>query len=433
MVIRKLVSAVGIAALTATLTACTGTPPQLDLVRVPADAATLQEAAERVAPDGVIEIADGHYTETLAVGTDGVTVRGESRDGVIIDGEGKRSTGITLSGANVTVENLTVTAHLVTGILITGIVDESGLGLGRPRDGYAEPADTEPPLVEGYAVRYTTTTNNGLYGIYAFNRTAGVISDNYSSGSADSGIYVGQCDPCAAIVRDNVAELNAIGLEMANASDVTVVGNRFSSNRIGASIQSNYQEAYLPMHSVRIVGNVVTDNDEALTPAVAEGGFGVGIALSGITDAEVRSNRISGNPYLGIALTVERDIGTSDVGLGANGLTANGIDLAAWGSSQASVENVCTDSLPARTFPTQWPESACAGTGVFGTDALSSPVVAPEGISFLDVSLPGTLPSLPDEMATDTHPWLANSPETPSAVPPADLFSELLQRGARDE
>lgn len=63
-----------------------------------------------------------------------------------------------------------------------------------------------------------TAQNNGLYGIYAFNRTGGVIRDNLASGGSDAGVYVGQCADCGAVVSGNVVESNAVGIELANAS-----------------------------------------------------------------------------------------------------------------------------------------------------------------------------------------------------------------------
>ena len=75
-----------------------------------------------------------------------------------------------------------------------------------------------------------TAHNNGLYGIYAFDAQHGVIADSYASGSADSGLYVGQCRDCDILVRDNVAERNAVGFENANASGPLVItGNRFAA------------------------------------------------------------------------------------------------------------------------------------------------------------------------------------------------------------
>ena len=87
---------------------------------------------------------------------------------------------------------------------------------------------------------------------------------------ADSGLYVGQCKPCHIVVRNNVAERNAVGYEGTNASgDMTVVGNRFVGNRVGATTDSDHQEAFLPQNGSTMVGNVVADNNQADTPEQA--------------------------------------------------------------------------------------------------------------------------------------------------------------------
>lgn len=123
-----------------------------------------------------------------------------------------------------------------------------------------------------------TATRNGLYGIYAFSAQNGVIEHSYASGSADSGIYVGQCKPCNIVVRDNVAELNAVGYEGTNASeDMYVVGNRLLGNRVGLTTNSDHQEKLLPQKGSVIAGNLIAANQQTATPEQADGGWGIGM------------------------------------------------------------------------------------------------------------------------------------------------------------
>ena len=56
----------------------------------------------------------------------------------------------------------------------------------------------------------------------------------YASGHPDSGVYVGRCKPCHALVRDSVAELNHVGYEATNASG-DVVGRRATPGAATAS------------------------------------------------------------------------------------------------------------------------------------------------------------------------------------------------------
>ena len=175
--------------------ACAPSPPADDAetIRVPQDAATLADAADRIGPGGTIVIAPGVYAEQLLIDTPDVTVRGEDRNETVIDGGGLRPYGIVAIADGVRVENLTVTGATFYGVLFTGLHDKNGPS-APTATGY-EPWDPAkfPPL-QRFLVDHVTAYNNGLYGIYAFNSQHGVIRDSYASGSADSGFYVGQCD-----------------------------------------------------------------------------------------------------------------------------------------------------------------------------------------------------------------------------------------------
>ena len=137
---------------------------------------------------------------------------------------------------------------------MTGLHDENGPSAHNGDDYTRLDPDKFPP-VRRFSIDHVTAHNNGLYGIYAFDAHDGVISDSYASGSADSGFYVGQCETCGILVTGNVAERNAVGFENANASDsLMVVGNRFSGNRVGMTLISNYQEAFTPQRGNTVVG-----------------------------------------------------------------------------------------------------------------------------------------------------------------------------------
>jgi hypothetical protein len=173
-----------------------------------------------------------------------------------------------------------------------------------------------------------TASNNALYGIYAFNSRHGVIEHSYASGSADSGIYVGQCKPCDIVVRDNVAERNAVGYEGANASGrMFVLRNRLVGNRIGLTTNSEYQEAFIPQQDATIVGNLIAHNAEPTSPAQADGGYGIGVGIAGGTRNLVSRNLIVGNPSTGIALASTEDLPPTGNQLVENVLQDNGVDV----------------------------------------------------------------------------------------------------------
>ncbi|MBO9627215.1 MAG: right-handed parallel beta-helix repeat-containing protein [Microbacterium sp.] len=395
-----------------------GTPEveKKSVVRVPEDA-SLTDAGGLVADGGVILIAPGTYTESLDVRGDDVTVRGEDRNTVILDGELTRSNGVVGTGERIAVENLTVRNFLQNGVLITGVTDENGAGIARGPDGYLP--DQSPPPVPGYLVQRVTANNNGLYGIYAFNRTDGVIRENLASGGSDSGIYVGQCAECNALVQDNVITLNASGLELANASHVVVTGNRITGNRIGVSVLSNYLEAHGPTTGVQIVGNVIADNNETQTPEQAGGAFGVGIGLGGTVDAEVRANLITGNSAVGVWVTSSEDFAPTGTALSADVFAGNGLDVAFAPSATAVGTDNCF-ALDAGVTTAPAGLSGCAtGPGVFTQPP------GPSGIMFSKVALPPQRPGLDTvDAAARILPKKVELPDLSAVtVPSADLLA----------
>ncbi|ALJ21360.1 right-handed parallel beta-helix repeat-containing protein [Microbacterium sp. No. 7] len=389
------------------------------LVRVPEDA-SLADAGTLVADGGVILISPGLYHESLEVRADDVTVRGLDRNGVVIDGELTRQNGVVATGERIAVENLTVRNHLQNGVLITGVTDESGAGVARGPDGYLPEA--APPPVPGYLVQHVTATNNGLYGIYAFNRTGGAIRQNLASGGSDSGIYIGQCASCGALVEGNVLVSNAVGLEFANASDVIVTGNRIVGNRIGVSVLSNYLEAHGPSRGVQVVGNVISGNNEERTPEQAGGAFGVGIGLSGTVDAVVSANRIEGNTTAGVWITSSEDFAPAGNTVEDNSLAGNRRDVVFAPAREAAGGSNCFRLQPGTlTEPVGLPAEGCATEiGVF------SPPTAPPGIVFSRVPFPSERAGLAevDESPRIVPDAIALPSVAEITVPDADLLDD---------
>jgi len=97
------------------------------------------------------------------------------------------------------------------------------------------------------------------------------------------------------VVRDNIAELNAVGYEGTNASgDMYVVGNRLVGNRVGLTTDSDHQEKVLPQQGAVVAGNLVAANQQAATPEQADGGWGIGIGVDGGSSNQFLYNRVSG-------------------------------------------------------------------------------------------------------------------------------------------
>lgn len=379
--------------------ACSAQQEQLDVVRVPQDAATIGAAMRAVRPGGMVLVAPGRYRESVRVNVPGVTLRGLDRGEVVLDGEGTLPDGVVVTAPGVSVENLTVTRFVFNGVLVTGMTDESGGGIGRGSTGYKPLDPARFPLLDAFAVRYVTAWRNGLYGIYAFDAQAGVIEHNHASGSADSGIYLGQCKPCRTVIRHNVAERNAVGFENANASgQVHVLGNRFTGNRIGVSVTSDYQEAFIPQQDSVIAGNVIADNAAADSPEHAEGGYGVGVGIGGGRNNLLTRNRITGHPAAGVIVSSSEDLPPLDNRVTGNAMSGNRVDLAYAASARAPGAHNCFDANgKVTTLPARFPR--CPS----GAGTAAPTVEAPRGISFLEVQAPPRQPAMPSA-ATAPHP-----------------------------
>jgi hypothetical protein len=408
------------------------TRPLQQVVRVPQDEPTIADAVDRVLPGGLVLVGPGTYRESVTIRKNDITVRGTDRNAVVLDGEGKRPNGVVVGSAGVVVENLTTKNYLLNGVLVTGVIDRSGVGIGRGSDGYHHLDTAQYPPVPDFAVRYVTAVDNGLYGIYAFNRQHGTIEHSYASGSADSGFYVGQCEHCDILVTDNVAEYNAVGYESANSTGVSVVRNRFSRNRVGLTMSSDYQEAFAPQRAALVAGNLVSGNDAAQTPEQADGGFGIGIGLGGSVGVRVLRNRIEHNASAGLLVSPAEDLPAEGNTASGNVYAGTGTDLAFWSSAQSdgTRPNCLERPAGATTYPTPWPALVACDRGALDQVPPFRLRPAPPGVPFLDVPGPGPLPTMPGDTAS--LPYRRAQAPTPVdletvVVPPATW----LARSAR--
>ncbi|HJM35565.1 MAG TPA: right-handed parallel beta-helix repeat-containing protein [Acidimicrobiales bacterium] len=263
--------------------------PLPDALRVPDDYATIQDAVDDAVPGDLILIAPGTYYESVIVETDDSLIRGLDRNEVIIDGQHERPNGFIVFSNGVAIENLTSHSHTSNGIFFTG---DYGTDI----------------IVDGYRASYVTTYNNGLYGLYAFNAQNGVFEHSYGSGHPDSGFYIGQCNPCNAVIDNVISEHNALGYSGTNASNNIVIMNSiFRHNRLGVVPNTLDSEELAPQGNITVVGNLVTDNGNEETPrrsADWDIGFGVGIVAAGGNDNLIVRNRVENNSYAGIALSI---------------------------------------------------------------------------------------------------------------------------------
>ncbi len=286
-------------------------------IRVPKDAATIQAAVDLSVKGDLILIAPGTYNEAVDVFTNDLTIRGEERNTVILDGKDELENGFKVAADRVSIENLTVQRYTFNGLLFTMAYDDNA----------EDP--TQHVLVNGYRASYVTTANNGQYGIYAFFARGGDLNNVYASGHPDSGIYVGQCKPCDAVIDNVTAERNSIGYQGTNASgNLFITNSTWRNNRIGMTPNSQSMERLAPQGDVVIAGNLVETNNAADAPATAQGGFGVGLAVAGGNRNHLTKNLIRGNSSVGVIVTDLNGYQPEGNRIDENVLAANGVDLA---------------------------------------------------------------------------------------------------------
>jgi hypothetical protein len=204
---------------------------------------------------------------------------------VILDGEFTRENGIAVTADGVAIENMTARSYTVNGFFWNGVI--------------------------GYRGSYLTAIDDWVYGIYAFDSVDGLFEHSYASGSWDAGFYIGQCDPCYAVLTDSLAEFNGLGYSGTNSSgNIYIVDSEWRHNVAGIVPNTLDSELLPPVHDVVVAGNYIHDNgeDERAPNRTAEwSAFGNGVVLAGARDSVVRNNLIVNNPTSGVQVVTMID------------------------------------------------------------------------------------------------------------------------------
>ena len=303
-----------------------------ETIRVPRDAATIQDAVDVAKPGGMVLIDPGVYREAVTVTTPYITIRGMDRTRTIIDGELERANGIHVIEADgVTIENLTSRNHVSNGFLWT--------------------------RVHGYWGSLLTAIDNEDHGIAADGSDWGQFDRSYASGSPGAGFFIGGCDPCHAVVTGVLAEHNVLGFSGVNAGgDLTIVNSEWRFN--GSGIVPNSADGDgSPQRDALIAGNLVRDNDPASAGMddPAETPLGAGILIAGGSSNEVIGNRVENHRGYGIAvlpnlegtLWVTSDNEVRGNVVGASGLADLALGAPAAGGDCFTDNDAATSSPPA--------------------------------------------------------------------------------------
>ena len=416
---KKLTLVLAIAALAvAPLTVASAAPRTLN---VPGDFATIQKAVDAAQPGDTVLIAPGRYKEAVLVRTPHITIRGLDRNKVVIDGEFKRANGILVQKANdVTIENLTACCNTSNGILWNDVT--------------------------GYTGHYLTAYNNGDYGIFAFGSSGpGLWDHSYGSGQPDSGFYIGECNPCNAVVTDVLSERNALGWSGTNASGVTIKNSEFRLNALGIVPNSLNSEDLPPAAGGEIINNNVHDNGKVNVPGTATFGqfYGGGIVLVGTDGTLVKNNVVKDNGLVGILVVTypDTDPGASQWLAMNNHIVDNKVGP---GHSQADIAlgaftrpgNCFDGNTGASGAPTEIPPGlqssglwSCSnpttlpGSPQVELDLLQQFTASPRTVDYKTMPVPPAQPNMPGVTGTST--------KAPTAVKGKTISRPLANTGVK--
>ncbi len=251
--------------------------------------ATIQNALFDAASGDVVCLVDGVYSieEELSLDAAQVEIRGESREGTILDFSNQESgaNGVSATSDDVVFANFTVRNTPGDGIRVT---DADGVTFSNIGITWSRGSDTM----------------NGAYGLYPVQCQNVLIEDSIVSYASDAGIYVGQS--MNIIVRDNEAFGNVAGIEIENSSNADVHGNYTHDNTGGLLIFDLPGPPIQGGKQNKIHDNVIENNNQ---PNFAEAGnvvslvpAGTGILVLSSDENEIHGNTITGNSTAGVAV-----------------------------------------------------------------------------------------------------------------------------------
>jgi hypothetical protein len=288
---------------------------------------TIQSAVNSARAGDWILIDRGVYVGPVSISTPRLHLRGINRNGVIVDGRHHAGNGITITSSGVWVENLTVRnfdRRKREDSLNGNEVWWKGAGPKGSRIG-----------IHGWWGQYVTAYDTGLlggYGLFASHSADGFFKHVYASGFNDSGLYVGACRDCHALVQDALVERNALGWSSTNAGGHLIVeDSTFRNNSVGiapdsepdtdlpppqdGACNSASNRAKLPTFTSTQINrctifrhNLIEDNGNISTPAnsdILNAPWGEGVVLGGDYADVVEDNTIRDNPTFGV-LVLER-------------------------------------------------------------------------------------------------------------------------------
>jgi parallel beta-helix repeat protein len=349
----------------------------LDQVAVPADAATLQEAVNKVKANGTITLAAGTFQQPMQAGVvqiyKSLKIIGAGADQTVLQGAGPEWTvlNIATDELEVTIEGLKVTGGR-RGLLIgTGPMGAVTLRNSKiERNGIGD--------VKGEGIRIfgqgtltldqVSISENGLDGLAVTGQAQATVQNSMIAKNALRGIATGQFSRIT-IQKNTISDNAAPGIGLFVNSSATIDGNTIAGNVeegifVGGAAQAQITNNQITTNKrnsqanccgfginlrqnaqATIQGNTISQNVSS------------GIILQEDSQATIKQNTITSNNSVGIRL-----MGNSNATIEGNNVTRN-VYQGIWadGSARAQItNNQITDTKPTPGG------SSCCGSGIVG-------------------------------------------------------------------
>jgi nitrous oxidase accessory protein NosD len=250
---------------------------------------SIQAAVDKAHSGDTVKVEAGTYHQNVVIKKNGITLRADGR--VTLRSPAAKKGFCDFPGAqhaicviapDVNFDKMTFTKR-VRDVTVTGFRVVGFTGFGLFSFGSAN-----------LRISHVTAVNNGDYGIARFDGVGGSIRDSAATGSAEAGLYIGDSPNAHAVLSDNRAWNNGLGIFVRHNHFVTVSDNEVFGNCIGILLLDDGQK---PGSGDQVVkDNSVRRNNKVCPASEDSPAFsGGGIVLAGSVRNVIADNEVSGN------------------------------------------------------------------------------------------------------------------------------------------